>query len=109
MRIVTGRLPFDAFLALLASHRFALSPPGRGHDCFRTWQALAVGTTPLVANDPAFASLSHLGAVAVPLDPEELTPDALRALLAAQRPPDTAAVDVRFWREAFARACDARE
>ena len=39
-----------------------LSPPGRGYDCFRTWQALAVGTVPLVPEDPAYdARLLELG------------------------------------------------
>jgi hypothetical protein len=37
------RLPLLDFLRLLARHRAVLSPPGKGYDCLRTWQVLAVG------------------------------------------------------------------
>ena len=45
VHVVNERLPPAAFLDLLAAHRAVLSPPGRGLDCFRTWQALALGRT----------------------------------------------------------------
>lgn len=83
VRFVPGPLPIDRFCELLASHRATLSPPGRGFDCFRTWQALAVGTVPLVAADAHFdgSLLRRAGAVELP-PPEELTPTLLSALLA---------------------------
>ncbi|CAE8596070.1 unnamed protein product, partial [Polarella glacialis] len=51
VRIVAGRLTHEEFLVLLSEHQSVLSPPGRGYDCGRTWQALAVGTVPLVVNE----------------------------------------------------------
>ena len=30
--------------------KFVLSPPGNGLDCFRTWEALALGAIPVVQN-----------------------------------------------------------
>ncbi len=33
---------------LLASYRFVASPPGNGPDCHRTWEALYLGTIPIV-------------------------------------------------------------
>ena len=30
------------------------SPPGNGYDCFRTWEALGVGTVPIVHDDGVF-------------------------------------------------------
>jgi hypothetical protein len=62
------RLSFEAFLELMSAHRAVLSPPGGGYDCFRTWQALAVGAAPLVVDDPTFdRRLFHgTGAACVP-------------------------------------------
>jgi len=82
VRIVSGHLPHDAFLELLSEHQCILSPPGRGYDCGRTWQALAVGCVPLVVEDRAFDQRLHLeaGPVFVP-PPELLTPDALEDVL----------------------------
>lgn len=42
------RLEFLAFLKEMAEHKFALSPRGWGPDCYRTWEALFVGTIPIV-------------------------------------------------------------
>lgn len=33
---------------------FILSPPGNGLDCHRTWEALILGSVPIVISDPAF-------------------------------------------------------
>ncbi len=41
-------LPFQDYLAEMARHKFALSPRGWGPDCYRTWEALYVGTIPIV-------------------------------------------------------------
>jgi hypothetical protein len=37
----------DKYLAELRSHKFCVSPPGRGIDAHRTWEALMVGTIPI--------------------------------------------------------------
>ncbi len=55
--------PFDGYLRTLAEHRFCLSPPGRGIDTHRTWEALMVGTIPIVqssALDSLFENLPVL-------------------------------------------------
>ena len=36
------------FYTILSSYRFILSPRGEGEDCHRTWEALYVGTIPIV-------------------------------------------------------------
>jgi hypothetical protein len=43
---------FEDYLISLREHRFALSPPGRGMDTHRTWEALMVGTIPIVIRSP---------------------------------------------------------
>ena len=60
-------------MALLVTHRAVLSPPGRGYDCFRTWEALALGTVPLVVRDETFDQrlFEGSGAAFMPR-PEEL-------------------------------------
>ena len=40
--------PFDEYMREMAQYKFALSPSGLGPDCFRTWEALLVGTIPIV-------------------------------------------------------------
>lgn len=45
-------VPPERYWTLLAKHKFALSPPGNGLDCHRTWEALMVGTIPVVLETP---------------------------------------------------------
>jgi hypothetical protein len=41
-------LPHNVYLMNLASHMFAISPPGNGIDCHRLWESLYLGTIPIV-------------------------------------------------------------
>ncbi len=41
-------ISFDRYMKTLASSVFTLSPRGWGPDCYRTWEALLVGTIPIV-------------------------------------------------------------
>jgi len=40
--------PFDQFIKELAQHKFSVSPPGLGPDCYRVWESLLVGTIPVI-------------------------------------------------------------
>jgi hypothetical protein len=107
VRIVEERLPAPAFLALLARHRAVLSPPGRGYDCFRTWEALGLGTAPLVVRDEHFDCERLFGGTGVAFmpPPEELTPARLADVLAELRDPAplaARALSMRRWRAAWA-------
>lgn len=42
------RLPFEIYMKEMASYKFALCPRGWGPDTYRTWEALIVGTIPIV-------------------------------------------------------------
>jgi hypothetical protein len=51
------------YLATLAQARFTLSPAGHGLDCYRTWEALLMGSIPVVESsgmDSLYASLPVL-------------------------------------------------
>jgi hypothetical protein len=42
------RCEFNEFISELGKHKFVLSPPGLGPDCYRVWESLLVGTIPIV-------------------------------------------------------------
>lgn len=48
------------YVAELASHRFAVCPPGNGTDTHRMWEALYAGVIPVVQNHPALDSFRDL-------------------------------------------------
>lgn len=55
-----------AWLRRQATYKFALSPPGNGIDCHRTWEMILVGVLPVMrktAIDSVFGSLVDTGAV----------------------------------------------
>merc|ERR1712125_304427 len=98
--IVSEQVSFESFLTLMSKHQSTLSPPGKGHDCFRTWQAIAVGTVPLVVDDPMFDPrlYAHAGSVLIP-HPDDLTPEVLRQVLLNIRDPVelSSNLDLRHW------------
>jgi hypothetical protein len=47
-----GRKPWDRYLLDLAESKFVLSPRGNGLDCHRTWEALIMGSIPIVKSSP---------------------------------------------------------
>lgn len=49
---VARRLPQDQCWRLHQHFAFEASPTGNGLDCFRTWEALALGTVPIVRTGP---------------------------------------------------------
>ncbi len=55
-----GQKNIRDYLIDVAQSKFILSPPGNGLDCHRTWEALYVGTIPIVQSstlDPLFEDL----------------------------------------------------
>ena len=45
-------LEFHQYIEELANYKFCISPPGAGIDTHRTWEALMVGTIPIVMTSP---------------------------------------------------------
>lgn len=57
------RKPFKDYMHDIAHHKFVLSPAGTGLDCHRTWEALLVGSVPVVKTstlDPLYEGLPVL-------------------------------------------------
>jgi hypothetical protein len=48
-----SKTDYDTYLRLLRQHKFVVSPPGKGRDCHRHWEALLVGTSPIVIRERA--------------------------------------------------------
>ena len=44
--------PFKNYMQTMKTYKFALAPPGRGIDTHRCWEALMVGTIPIVLSSP---------------------------------------------------------
>jgi len=43
---------FESYMNELATYKFCVSPPGRGIDTHRTWEALMIGTIPIILSSP---------------------------------------------------------
>jgi hypothetical protein len=55
-----GNTDRDGYVGHLAEHQFVLCPRGRGIDTHRIWEALYVGTIPIVESHPALESFTDL-------------------------------------------------
>lgn len=55
-----GNISREEYVSALASHRFVLCPRGNGIDTHRMWEALYLGTIPVVEKDSALASFADL-------------------------------------------------
>lgn len=89
-----------AYLKSISRYQAVLSVPGAGYDCFRTWEALAVGTVPMVRRNSSFDQrlYKQMGAQYMP-SPTNLTPQKLRRIL--DHLPDPAPyaykLNVHYW------------
>ncbi len=60
---VKNRMPFLEYMEQMASFKFSLSPRGYGPDTYRTWEALLVGSIPIIKSsqlDSLYADLPVL-------------------------------------------------
>jgi len=90
VRIVEDEMPASEFYALVAEHKAILSPPGEGYDCFRHYDALAVGTVPLLLRRgeyPQHLQLLESAGASFIDPPNELTPGKLEKLLSVIQDP----------------------
>eukprot|EP00928_Gymnodinium_smaydae_P024822 TRINITY_DN19973_c0_g2_i1.p1 TRINITY_DN19973_c0_g2~~TRINITY_DN19973_c0_g2_i1.p1 ORF type:complete len:428 (-),score=38.06 TRINITY_DN19973_c0_g2_i1:108-1391(-) len=104
VRIIEGRLSFEAFLSVISEHQSTLSLPGKGYDCYRTWQALALGTVPVVFNEARFDARLH-GDCCFPVvpPPDELSPEKLDTILSNLSDPIALEerLDIGYWMRVF--------
>lgn len=56
---ITQRLNSQQYIEKLREYQFVASPPGNGEDCIRTWEAMYVGTIPIVLKSTLTDHFSH--------------------------------------------------
>ena len=74
----------NGYLQDLSEHKFCISPPGVGLDAHRTWEALMVGTIPIVLSSPMDPLYDDLPVVIVDSF-EVVTKDSLEAVYESVR------------------------
>lgn len=72
----TSLIPWDQYIKELTDYKFCLSLPGRGLDCYRTWECLYLGVIPIVLNTPIHSLYKNLPIVVVN-DASEITKEFL--------------------------------
>lgn len=95
-----SRKPMEEYLMDMKKSHFVLSPTGRGLDCFRTWEAILVGSIPVVTPsylDPLFKDLPVL----IVKDWKDINPEFLNQKIeefkSREFPLDK--LYISFWRE----------
>jgi hypothetical protein len=91
---------FENYLIQLKDHKFALSPPGRGLDTHRTWEALMVGTIPIVISSPLDSLYDNLPVLIIE-DWSILTPEYLEEqfCLFQSRTYDFSKIYSAYWKD----------
>ena len=109
--LVMDRVSFPEYLVRLGRHRCVLSPPGKGYDCTRTWESLAMGSMPLILRDETFdMRIYDKASIRSIPPPEDLTPDCLAELLSdtkATESIDTSHLWVQHWTRLWHQHLDA--
>jgi hypothetical protein len=83
-----------AYYGQLARSRFVLSPAGRGWDCYRTYEAIALGAVPIVKRAPPLSDVVAGMPVVLVDDWSEVTP----AFLAQQKVTgETTRLRLAYW------------
>lgn len=55
-----SRVPYSQYIQNVRNHKFMISPPGAGIDCHRTWEALYLGTVPIVKTSTSMLHFKEL-------------------------------------------------
>ena len=70
--------PFETYMNVLNTYKFCVSPPGRGIDTHRCWEALMMGTIPILCSTPIDYLFDNLPVIIVKDDEwHKITPDYL--------------------------------
>ena len=105
----TGNIPYfgergshDQYLTDMKQSVFVLSPPGNGIDCHRTWEAVLMGSVPIVLSSFAFGALAESSPIWVVDDFSHLTPAELDAYRHTRV--DAPGVFANYWFRLFKQA-----
>lgn len=96
-------LPMAEYFADLQRARFVLSPPGRGWDCYRTYEALAMGAIPIVRRQPPISDVVRGLPVLMVDDWNDVTPERLAWEWAQRRDWNLERMTLPYWVERIRR------
>lgn len=97
---VAQDLPLGAYAADLGRAKFVLSPPGYGWDCYRTYEAIAMGAIPIVQRTALASDVCAGLPVLLVDDWREVTPERLRREWEMRsRAPALTTMTMRYWRD----------
>jgi len=97
---VADRVPPRQYLEDIASHRFIISPPGHGPDCYRHWEAMYLGAIPVVERSASMQPFENYPMIQVD-DWAQVTPDFLleQADEISRRDFDRSRLFFDFWKD----------
>lgn len=87
--------PFNQYIENMSRHAFVLSPPGNGIDCHRTWEALYVGSIPIVIKNSIYDNWLNLPILQVSSF-NDITENLLRDFLKNQFKMEQ--LSINFWK-----------
>ncbi len=58
---IENKLPPYLYFKTLNNYKFVISPPGAGHECHRTWEAIYLGVIPIVKKSMASEYFQKIG------------------------------------------------
>jgi hypothetical protein len=85
------------YVSALGRARFVLSPPGRGWDCYRTYEAIAMGAVPIVRRQKPISDFCETLPVLMVDDWREVTQERLQAYQPPER--DLSGLTLNYWKE----------
>lgn len=85
------------YAAQLGRSRFVLSPPGNGWDCYRTYEAIAMGAIPIVKRERPMTDVCEALPVLLVDDWYDITPERLAMEWDARRPQTTDTMTRSYW------------
>lgn len=88
-------LPFNSYIERMSKHKFVISPPGNGIDCHRTWEALYVGSIPIVIKNKIYDTWADLPILQVE-DYKQITQEMLDEF--STRTFDLTKLTIEYWK-----------
>jgi hypothetical protein len=77
IRLSNELVPWEQYINEMVNYKFCLSLPGKGIDCYRTWEALSIGVIPIVIHSEHLVSLYQDLPVVIVKDVGQITPSFL--------------------------------
>lgn len=99
--VKSGEAPY---LRQLGRSRFVLSPPGFGWDCYRTYEAVAMGAIPIVQRKQPMTDVCESLPCLLVDDWAEVTQERLAREWENKQPKDTRTLTLTYWRERILEA-----